>query len=188
MRPFQSIHLGTIAATQFQHISETTGRDQCATRPTPFNDGIGGDGGAVQQGVQIVGLQIGPLQRGQQANRGVLWCRRHLQYLMLATRSTRIVQIGEGAAHIDAYDACHVVSCCCPSTVVDGCRCVFIQSESGARSTRAPNLQRVCHSWPFEPRCRDKRPHGVPCAAKRHRHLGHEGHPSPCHAPPPPLA
>ena len=93
-----------------QDVAEALGGDHPHVCPVTFNDDVGGDRGAVKQRDNLAGLDASD---GAQlyhslhyANRLVLWRAGHFVHkdLLAAIRPHRLQhEVGEGAAHVNAY-------------------------------------------------------------------------------------
>jgi hypothetical protein len=103
-RHFEPIErLPPAATADIEHVLEALRGDQGHRLDTILDDGVGHQGGAVHQIVDIVGRQAGRSQRSQDAGDRVVALGRHLQAAHLAAGRLQRDEIGEGAADIDAH-------------------------------------------------------------------------------------
>jgi hypothetical protein len=82
VRTLQAVHRRAIAATELDQVTKSAGGDQGATRAAPLDHGIGGDGRAVQNRVELIRAQACRLQCIEQPHRGVVRGRRHFENLV----------------------------------------------------------------------------------------------------------
>ena len=104
----QPIHVRPVAPPKLQHVAEAARRDQRAARAAPFDHRVGGDRSAVQNLVEVGGLDVGGAQRVDQSDRGVLWRRRHLDDALDAAVIGGEIKVGVGPTDINADGAAHV--------------------------------------------------------------------------------
>ena len=98
---FQPVGLGPGAAAQLQHVAEAPRGDQPDLRQLALQQGVGGDGGAVDDGGDVRQRCAGFGNRGQHAEGLVFRGRGHLGDARLPIGAHQY-QVREGPAHIDA--------------------------------------------------------------------------------------
>jgi hypothetical protein len=88
-------------AAQHQHVGEALGGEERRAGAAPFEEGIGGRGGAV--GEAGVGRHV---ERGQALGHGLVLRRGggHLAHAQRAAGAVEHDEVGEGAAYVDPYE------------------------------------------------------------------------------------
>ena len=102
MRAFQAVHRRPVAPPELQHVTETARRDQGGPRATAFDHGVGGNGGAMHDGIELTGREVGGCERGQQSVGRISRGGGYFQDPVRARAVTREEQVRKGAADIDA--------------------------------------------------------------------------------------
>ena len=101
-RQVEAIEVLASAAADIEHVLEAARRHQRHRIDPILDDGVGDQGGAVDEIVDFLGREAGGGEGGQDAGDGIVALGRHLDRPDFAARRQQGDQIGEGAADVDA--------------------------------------------------------------------------------------
>ena len=104
----QAPGLAAVAAAHFQNVAEPGRRDQPHAGALAFEQGVGADSGAVDDGAEVLERAEGA-EAGHEAGRFVAAVGRDFGGFEAAGLVVEQEHVGEGAADVDAYDARHEV-------------------------------------------------------------------------------
>ena len=101
-RQVEAIEVLASAAADIEHVLEAARRHQRHRIDPVLDDGVGDQGGAVDEVVDFLGREAGGGEGGQDAGDGIVALGRHLDRPDFAARRQQGHQVGEGAADVDA--------------------------------------------------------------------------------------